>query len=145
VIVCYPEQRQCARPGKDRLPLKGHEKRFVRRRLSGGYRFDKGTFAGTHRSGRDAPIGPCIATADEVPEPNDVIVQFWNDGQLRHNYNNDDMENGSTKACLTVSAAKSAKPAASKSDRSFDASASAKVRATDSARPGMYRAIIALI
>jgi len=39
-----------------------------------------------------APIGPCIATADEIPDPNDVIVRFWNDGQLRHNYNTDDME-----------------------------------------------------
>jgi 2-keto-4-pentenoate hydratase/2-oxohepta-3-ene-1,7-dioic acid hydratase in catechol pathway len=39
-----------------------------------------------------APIGPCIATADEIPEPNDLIVRFWDDGQLRHNYNTDDME-----------------------------------------------------
>jgi 2-keto-4-pentenoate hydratase/2-oxohepta-3-ene-1,7-dioic acid hydratase in catechol pathway len=39
-----------------------------------------------------APLGPCIATADEIPDPNDVIVRFWNDGQLRHNYNTDDME-----------------------------------------------------
>ena len=39
-----------------------------------------------------APIGPCIATADEIPDPNNVIVRFWNDGQLRHNYNTDDME-----------------------------------------------------
>ncbi len=39
-----------------------------------------------------APIGPCIATADEIPEPNDVVVRFWNDGQLRHHYNTDDME-----------------------------------------------------
>jgi 2-keto-4-pentenoate hydratase/2-oxohepta-3-ene-1,7-dioic acid hydratase in catechol pathway len=39
-----------------------------------------------------APIGPCIATADEIPEPNAVHVQFWVDGQLRHNYNTDDME-----------------------------------------------------
>jgi 2-keto-4-pentenoate hydratase/2-oxohepta-3-ene-1,7-dioic acid hydratase in catechol pathway len=39
-----------------------------------------------------APIGPCIATADEIPEPNNVHVQFWVDGQLRHNYNTDDME-----------------------------------------------------
>jgi 2-keto-4-pentenoate hydratase/2-oxohepta-3-ene-1,7-dioic acid hydratase in catechol pathway len=39
-----------------------------------------------------APIGPCIATADEIPEPNDLTVRFWNDGQLRHNYNTDDME-----------------------------------------------------
>jgi len=39
-----------------------------------------------------APIGPCIATADEIPEPNDLVVRFWNDGQLRHHYNTDDME-----------------------------------------------------
>src|SRR5438874_6498357 len=39
-----------------------------------------------------APIGPCITTADEVPDPNNLVVRFWNDGQLRHNYNTDDME-----------------------------------------------------
>jgi 2-keto-4-pentenoate hydratase/2-oxohepta-3-ene-1,7-dioic acid hydratase in catechol pathway len=39
-----------------------------------------------------APIGPCIVTADEIEDPNDLIVRFWNDGQLRHNYNTDDME-----------------------------------------------------
>jgi len=39
-----------------------------------------------------APIGPCIATLDEIANPNDVHVQFWVDGQLRHNYNTDDME-----------------------------------------------------
>lgn len=39
-----------------------------------------------------APIGPCIATADELTEPNDLHIRFWNDGQLRHNYNTDDME-----------------------------------------------------
>ena len=39
-----------------------------------------------------APIGPCIVTADEIDDPNNLIVRFWNDGQLRHNYNTDDME-----------------------------------------------------
>jgi 2-keto-4-pentenoate hydratase/2-oxohepta-3-ene-1,7-dioic acid hydratase in catechol pathway len=39
-----------------------------------------------------APIGPCIATIDEIPDPNDVNVRFWVDAQLRHNYNTDDME-----------------------------------------------------
>jgi 2-keto-4-pentenoate hydratase/2-oxohepta-3-ene-1,7-dioic acid hydratase in catechol pathway len=39
-----------------------------------------------------APVGPCIATADEIANPNDVHIQFWVDGQLRHNYNTDDME-----------------------------------------------------
>jgi 2-keto-4-pentenoate hydratase/2-oxohepta-3-ene-1,7-dioic acid hydratase in catechol pathway len=39
-----------------------------------------------------APIGPCIVTADEITDPNDLHVRFWNNGQLRHNYNTDDME-----------------------------------------------------
>jgi len=39
-----------------------------------------------------APIGPCIVTADEIPDPNNLVVKFWNDGQLRHHYNTDDME-----------------------------------------------------
>ena len=39
-----------------------------------------------------APLGPCITTADEIPNPNNVVVKFWNDGQLRHHYNTDDME-----------------------------------------------------
>jgi 2-keto-4-pentenoate hydratase/2-oxohepta-3-ene-1,7-dioic acid hydratase in catechol pathway len=39
-----------------------------------------------------APIGPCIVTADEIADPNNLHVRFWDDGQLRHNYNTDDME-----------------------------------------------------
>jgi 2-keto-4-pentenoate hydratase/2-oxohepta-3-ene-1,7-dioic acid hydratase in catechol pathway len=39
-----------------------------------------------------APLGPCIATADEIADPNDLVVRFWNNGELRHNYNTDDME-----------------------------------------------------
>ena len=39
-----------------------------------------------------APLGPCIITADEIPDPNQLHVRFWNDGQLRHDYNTDDME-----------------------------------------------------
>jgi 2-keto-4-pentenoate hydratase/2-oxohepta-3-ene-1,7-dioic acid hydratase in catechol pathway len=39
-----------------------------------------------------APIGPCIVTADEIENPNDLHVQFWNNDELRHNYNTDDME-----------------------------------------------------
>ena len=39
-----------------------------------------------------APMGPCIVTTDELTEPNEVHIQFWNDGQLRHDYNTNDME-----------------------------------------------------
>jgi 2-keto-4-pentenoate hydratase/2-oxohepta-3-ene-1,7-dioic acid hydratase in catechol pathway len=38
------------------------------------------------------PIGPCITTADEIADPNDLHVQFFDDGELRHNYHTDDME-----------------------------------------------------
>ncbi len=38
------------------------------------------------------PVGPCIVTADEIEDPNDLHVQFWNNGQLRHDYNTNDME-----------------------------------------------------
>ena len=39
-----------------------------------------------------APMGPCIVTADEIPDPNQLHVQFWNNGDLRHDYRTDDME-----------------------------------------------------
>ena len=39
-----------------------------------------------------APLGPVIATADEVADPNNLHVRFWNDDQLRHDYGTDDME-----------------------------------------------------
>jgi 2-keto-4-pentenoate hydratase/2-oxohepta-3-ene-1,7-dioic acid hydratase in catechol pathway len=39
-----------------------------------------------------APLGPCITTADEIPDPNDLRIRFWNNGQLRHDYSTDDME-----------------------------------------------------
>jgi 2-keto-4-pentenoate hydratase/2-oxohepta-3-ene-1,7-dioic acid hydratase in catechol pathway len=39
-----------------------------------------------------APIGPCITTADEIPEPNSLRVRFFNNGDLYHDYVTDDME-----------------------------------------------------
>jgi 2-keto-4-pentenoate hydratase/2-oxohepta-3-ene-1,7-dioic acid hydratase in catechol pathway len=38
------------------------------------------------------PIGPCITTADEIEDPNQLWVKFWNNGDLRHDYITDDME-----------------------------------------------------
>lgn len=38
------------------------------------------------------PIGPCIVTTDEIENPNDLHVQFFDDDQLRHDYHTDDME-----------------------------------------------------
>ncbi len=39
-----------------------------------------------------APLGPVILTADEVADPNSLHVRFWNNDQLRHDYETDDME-----------------------------------------------------
>jgi 2-keto-4-pentenoate hydratase/2-oxohepta-3-ene-1,7-dioic acid hydratase in catechol pathway len=38
-----------------------------------------------------APIGPCIVTADEVPDPQKLQVKLWNNGTLMQNFNTDDM------------------------------------------------------
>ncbi|MBI2887742.1 MAG: fumarylacetoacetate hydrolase family protein [Chloroflexi bacterium] len=38
------------------------------------------------------PMGPCILTADEVPDPNKLQVRLWVNGELRQDYNTDDME-----------------------------------------------------
>ncbi len=38
-----------------------------------------------------APIGPCIVTADEVPDPQNLQIQLWNNGELKQNFNSDDM------------------------------------------------------
>jgi 2-keto-4-pentenoate hydratase/2-oxohepta-3-ene-1,7-dioic acid hydratase in catechol pathway len=39
-----------------------------------------------------APVGPCIVTIDEIPDPNALRVRLWNSGELRHDYCTDDME-----------------------------------------------------
>jgi 2-keto-4-pentenoate hydratase/2-oxohepta-3-ene-1,7-dioic acid hydratase in catechol pathway len=41
-----------------------------------------------------APIGPWITTVDEVPDPQNLHVRFWSNGELRHDYTTDDMEHG---------------------------------------------------
>ncbi len=37
------------------------------------------------------PIGPYIVTADEVPDPQNLQVKLWSNGDLRQNYNTNDM------------------------------------------------------
>jgi 2-keto-4-pentenoate hydratase/2-oxohepta-3-ene-1,7-dioic acid hydratase in catechol pathway len=38
-----------------------------------------------------APIGPFIVTADEIPDPHDLQVKLWVNGELKQNYNTSDM------------------------------------------------------
>jgi 2-keto-4-pentenoate hydratase/2-oxohepta-3-ene-1,7-dioic acid hydratase in catechol pathway len=40
-----------------------------------------------------APIGPYLVTADEIPDPHKLQVRLWVNGQLKQNYNTDDMAN----------------------------------------------------
>jgi 2-keto-4-pentenoate hydratase/2-oxohepta-3-ene-1,7-dioic acid hydratase in catechol pathway len=37
------------------------------------------------------PLGPWIVTADEVPDPHKLQVKLWVNGELKQNYNTDDM------------------------------------------------------
>ena len=41
-----------------------------------------------------APLGPAIATADEIPDPHVLQVRYWVNGEIRHDYNTSDMEHG---------------------------------------------------
>ena len=40
-----------------------------------------------------APIGPYLVTADEIRDPQKLQVRLWVNGQLKQNYNTDDMAN----------------------------------------------------
>lgn len=40
------------------------------------------------------PMGPWIVTADEIPDPQKLHVQLWENGQARQDYWTDDMEHG---------------------------------------------------
>jgi len=37
------------------------------------------------------PIGPWILTSDDVPNPQNLDIRLWNNGDLRHNFNTSDM------------------------------------------------------
>ena len=38
------------------------------------------------------PLGPWIVTKDEIPDPQHVGIRLWVDGELRQDYNTDDMD-----------------------------------------------------
>jgi 2-keto-4-pentenoate hydratase/2-oxohepta-3-ene-1,7-dioic acid hydratase in catechol pathway len=38
-----------------------------------------------------APIGPYIVTADEIADPQNLQIQLWNNGDIKQNFNTDDM------------------------------------------------------
>ena len=38
-----------------------------------------------------APIGPCLVTADEIPDPQKLQIRLWVNGTLKQNFNTSDM------------------------------------------------------
>ena len=38
-----------------------------------------------------APIGPCLVTKDEIPDPHKLQIRLWNNGTLMQNFNTSDM------------------------------------------------------
>ncbi len=39
------------------------------------------------------PIGPFLVTADEIPDPHNLGVKLWVNGEVKQNFNSDDMAN----------------------------------------------------
>ena len=56
------------------------------------------------------PIGPWIVTADEVPDPHNLHVQFRVNGEIRHDYNTSDMEHRIPELISTMSSIMTLKP-----------------------------------
>ena len=57
-----------------------------------------------------APIGPCIVTKDEVADPHHLQVRLWVDGELRVNYNTDDLAHSIPESIAWASAIESFSP-----------------------------------
>ena len=57
-----------------------------------------------------APVGPIIVTADEVPDPQNLQVQLWNNGVLMQDYNTNDMAHNILRSIEWVSSVQSLEP-----------------------------------
>ncbi len=51
-----------------------------------------------------APLGPWITTADEIDDPMRLQVKQWNNGELTHDYNTDDMAHDIATSLAFISA-----------------------------------------
>ncbi len=56
------------------------------------------------------PLGPAITTADEIPDPNNLQVRYWVNGELRQDYNTSDMEHSIAYMIATLSHVMTLKP-----------------------------------
>ena len=57
-----------------------------------------------------APIGPFIVTADEIPDPQNLTVRLWVNGQLKQDFNTNDMAHKIPKAISWLSSIHTLEP-----------------------------------
>jgi 2-keto-4-pentenoate hydratase/2-oxohepta-3-ene-1,7-dioic acid hydratase in catechol pathway len=56
------------------------------------------------------PIGPCIVTADEVPDPQNLAIKLWNNGTLMQDFNTNDMAHNIPRCIEFVSSVHTIEP-----------------------------------
>jgi 2-keto-4-pentenoate hydratase/2-oxohepta-3-ene-1,7-dioic acid hydratase in catechol pathway len=56
------------------------------------------------------PLGPAITTVDEVTDPNNLGVRYWVNGELRQDYNTNDMDHSISYVIAALSAIMTLKP-----------------------------------
>ena len=57
-----------------------------------------------------APIGPFIVTADEIPDPQNLFVRLWVNGELKQDFNTNDMAHKIPKAISWLSSIHALEP-----------------------------------
>ena len=57
-----------------------------------------------------APIGPFIVTADEIPDPQNLSVRLWVNGELKQDFNTNDMAHNIPKAISWLSSIHTLEP-----------------------------------
>jgi 2-keto-4-pentenoate hydratase/2-oxohepta-3-ene-1,7-dioic acid hydratase in catechol pathway len=57
-----------------------------------------------------APMGPYLVTADEIKNPNKLQVRLWNNGELKQNFNTDDMAHNVARCIEFVSSIHALQP-----------------------------------
>ena len=57
-----------------------------------------------------APIGPYLVTRDEIPDPQKLQVRLWNNGDLRQDFNTDDMAHSIPRTIAWVSSIHTLEP-----------------------------------
>ena len=57
-----------------------------------------------------APIGPFIVTADEIPDPQNLFVRLWVNGELKQDFNTNDMAHKIPKAISWLSSIHTLEP-----------------------------------